>query len=252
MNRGIFDDVSDKQLINILRELGRKRIVTQLGDKTISLGDIGEYLVGNYRFYSVFETPQEYTLYAYGKKLGSLPTTYNLKKDSYLIFGGQRWSILSIDDDKKLIDLVKSNTGKAPIFSSSGINYHDKIFEKMFALYTSSKIPNYLDSTATKLYQEGLSMFVQNRLLQNRILESGINIFLFPWKGSSFFSLLSICHNIVGIKTSYDNIIFEIPKMNKKEYLNKVEKILSIEVSDIRNHLVDHVKDLKKLENTII
>ncbi|MGI0022159.1 MAG: DEAD/DEAH box helicase, partial [Nitrososphaeraceae archaeon] len=153
-DKGPFANISQEMFIEFLRSLGKNDLITQMSDGTLILGLTGERLVNHYDFYAAFTTYQEYILMNEGKTLGSIPITILPKKiGDYIIFAGKRWKVESVDQERKVLDLIPAVGGIPPCFCGSGIDVHDRIRQKMYELYKSSEIPIYLDSRAVGLLQ---------------------------------------------------------------------------------------------------
>ena len=81
-------------------------MITQTHTNELVLDLKGERLVNSHDFYAAFATPEEFRLVAGGKTLGTLPIIAPVLEGMYLIFGGRRWRVLSVDGAHKLIELA--------------------------------------------------------------------------------------------------------------------------------------------------
>jgi ATP-dependent helicase Lhr and Lhr-like helicase len=180
---GPFSNISSSVFARLLRVMGKQQLLTQTTDGALVLGWKGEKLVNNYEFYSAFTTPKEYTLFAEGKSLGTMPVVFPPMPEMYLTFGGRHWQITDINTDRKIMTLIPAKSGKPPKFISAGAIVFDRIRQEMFHVYTQQHIPQYLDSTARDLFVQGIEAFNQLGLHNRRILRWGADILLFPWRG---------------------------------------------------------------------
>jgi ATP-dependent helicase Lhr and Lhr-like helicase len=83
-----------------------------MDDGTLILGPAGERLVDHYTFYASFSTPAEYRLVTDDRLLGTLPISFPLAVDSYLIFGGRRWRVAALDESTKTVHVEPAAGGR--------------------------------------------------------------------------------------------------------------------------------------------
>ena len=152
---GAFPSVEDGVFVKLLRELGARDLIVQSADGTLLLGQKGERIVNHYSFYSAFVTPEEYHLVSGGHELGTLPISHPLSNGSYVIFAGQRWQVLSVDVERRIVDLVPSPAGRAPRFSGGTGEIHGRVRQEMKTIYESDDLPPFLDKVALTLLGEG-------------------------------------------------------------------------------------------------
>jgi ATP-dependent helicase Lhr and Lhr-like helicase len=182
--QGPFSNVGQALFARLLRALGSKRLLTQSSDGTLLLGEVGERLVAHYSFYAAFATPEEFRLVTGGRTLGTLPIDHPLTQGGYLIFGGQRWRIISVDLEHRVVDLSPAAGGRVPVFEPAATGWvHDVVREEMLELYCSQRVPAYLDSRAQDLLMEGRESFLRMRLRGSSRLLVGDRLYLFPWRG---------------------------------------------------------------------
>lgn len=158
---GPFRQVDPSLFTRLLRQLGRSDVslIEQAPDGTLLLGRQGERLVEHYRFYAVFQTPDEYRIIADRKLLGTLPVAMVLMPDMTIIFSGRRWRITEIHDREKLIQVKADPTGRPPSFGGSGGLIHDKVVRKMMEVLSGSDLPIYIDQYAAGLLRSARSEF---------------------------------------------------------------------------------------------
>ena len=158
---GPFRQVDGPLFARLLRQLGRTDVslIEQSPDGTLLLGRQGERLVEHYRFYAVFQTPEEYRIIADHKPLGTLPVAMVLMPGMTIIFSGRRWRITEIHDREKVIQVKADPAGRPPRFGGSGGLIHDKVVSKMMEVLSGSDIPIYLDQCAAGLLESARSEF---------------------------------------------------------------------------------------------
>ncbi len=187
---GPFYLVDTSQFAELLRNLGEADLITQTNDGQIVLGKSGERYVEHYTFYAAFNTPEEYVLETKGKILGSLPIDKPLMQGQTIVFGGQRWQVQHVSDEKKRIELIPSRSGTPPSFGGEGLSINKMIREEMFRVYSHAEIPNYLDKTAKALCLEAFDTFHALNLGTQSIVQSGNTTHLIPWLGDKEINAL--------------------------------------------------------------
>ncbi len=218
-----------KNLLNYLKE---KELILQISRK-IYLSDEGSDLTDNFRFYTCFESVEEYQIYALGKRLGILPFDSSLNEGDNLLFAGQKWLIKKIDKDKRIVEVVDS-TIKGSVPSTKGeTNIDTKIFEKMKIIYEEEEMPIFLDAKAKKLLTEAKDFFEKFDLKsQNWIPISDKSIRWFPWVGTK-------------TRTTIDLMISQFT--NSKSNLDSDDLSLDINVNEF-NSLQDFLLNKKSEE----
>jgi len=172
---GPFRQVHTKLFQGVLRAIGRPeaQLIEQASDGLLLLGPTGERLVEHYSFYAVFQTPEEFSLVADGKKLGTLPVNNILASGMLLIFAGQRWEILDVHNLDKVILVKPATAGVPPRFNGDLGIIHDKVVEKMFQVSGEDFQPVYMDKVALELLAEARRNFVRQGFNTTPIVATG-------------------------------------------------------------------------------
>ena len=187
---GPFSQVTQKMFALLLQSLGKSKLITQTNNGLLLLDIKGERLVNHHSFYAAFSTPEEYLLYDKGKRLGTLPINYPLVEGMFLIFAGRRWCIISVDIQKKIIQLTPSRGGSPPRFLGNGGQIHDLIRKEMKRVYMSTQIPIYLNKEAQALLSEGRQFFYDYGLAKTSVIKAGKSSLLFMWRGDCVLNTL--------------------------------------------------------------
>ena len=214
---GAFAGVSSEVFAKLLRNLGGHDLVIQSSDGTLLLGMKGERIVNHYSFYSAFVTPEEYHLVSHGHELGTLPISHPLSNGSYIIFAGQRWRVLSVDVERRIVDLEPSPAGRAPRFTGGGAEVHERIRQEMKAVYESTDDFPFLDATARLLLQEGRDAYLTYDLRRNAIVEYDGNAALFCWAGDRALDTLLIQLRERDLPVERDGIALIVNGMSARE-----------------------------------
>lgn len=189
---GAFPAVTQETFIQLLRELGKHDLVTQSADGTLLLGVRGERMANHYSFYTAFVTPEEYHLVSGGHELGTLPISHPLSNGSYIIFAGQRWRVVDVDVERRIVELEPSPAGRAPRFTGGGAEVHERVRQEMKAVYESPDVSAFLDSTARSLLQEGRDAYAAYHLADTPFVEYEGNVALFCWAGDRVLDTLLV------------------------------------------------------------
>lgn len=190
-------ELDREDFIVLLKGLGARDVIQQAGDGELILAPRGEQIVGHYSFYAAFTTSEEYRLIADGVELGSMPISSPLREDSYLIFGGRRWKVVSVDDDRRVITVVRAAGGKVPRFFGEGGELHDEIRRRMREIYEGEAVPIFLDPTAKSLLAQARAGFASLGLARRQIIPFEGGSAYFPWKGDRVSATL-----VLGIRAA--------------------------------------------------
>jgi ATP-dependent helicase Lhr and Lhr-like helicase len=203
---GPFPHVSQQQFIEFLRSLGSHKLLMQASDGLLLHGQLGERIVNHYSFYTAFTTPEEYRLVSGDRTLGTLPIDRPVAENSLLIFGGKRWLVMEVDAAKKVIVLKPAKGGKAPIFGGEAGLIDTRIRQEMFAVYTDSTVPHFLDAQAKELLVEARKNFWRYGLAEKAILSNGSATYLFCWMGDRVQNTLAAMLRSKGMKAENEGV----------------------------------------------
>lgn len=198
--QGPFGEITTRHFKQLLTHMGAKQLLQQVNSGELVLGLEGERLVNSYTFYAVFKTPEEYRVITGSKTLGTLPVDSLILKDQHIIFGGRRWKVTDIDDEKKVIYVVSTKGGKPPRFSGSGVSVHDVVRQEMSKIYSAGDYRievgkqkvDFADDIARQLFKEGSEFFERAGLTNQSIVQEGKNCYLFSWMGDKTINTLTV------------------------------------------------------------
>ena len=189
---GPFDSVNQATFAQLLRDLATNELLTQTHDGTLVLDLVGERLVNHYDFYAAFSSPDEWRLVTGSRTLGTLPVTFPLLIDSYLIFAGRRWRVVGIDEERRIAELTRAAGGRLPKFLNAGPLIHDRVRQEMRQVYLDNDQPAFLDAKGRELLQEARTTFRRLELTKRAVLTQGRNTWLFPWVGDRALHTLGL------------------------------------------------------------
>jgi ATP-dependent Lhr-like helicase len=231
---GPFTQVSITCFKQLLRQMGEEKLIFQLNDGQLVLGENGERVTGHYSFYAVFNTPEEYRVEHDGKTLGSLPIEYPVVVDQNIIFGGRRWKVSQVDSEKKVIRVSKAKGGEPPLFFGSGLYVHNEVRQEMFRIYSNGEYQiakgntriDYLDSQAKKLFQEGREFFKNSGLDKSPFFAHNDTLYVLPWLGDKIANTLFTILAGQGFRVTNSSGIIEIQGTSVKEIFSVFKGIL--------------------------
>lgn len=188
---GPFQNITPNMFKLLLTQMGKLNFLTQLNDGELVLGIKGEQIVNHYTFFAVFNTPEEYRIIAGNKTLGTLPIDSMVLEGQHIIFGGQRWKVIEINSDNKIIYVDYSKGGKPPIFGGEGLPIHNVIREEMYKILceqeyritVDNKKVDFIDNTAKDLFRESCDTFRSLNLSSKSLIQEGKYVYILPWKG---------------------------------------------------------------------
>ena len=189
---GPFDAVDESTFAQLLRDLASHELLSQTHDGTLVLDLSGERLVNHYDFYAAFTSPAEWRLLANGRALGTLPITFPLARDLFLIFAGRRWRVVEVHEERHEVDLEPARGGIPPHFGGSGAMIHDGVRDEMRRVYEDNDIPAFLDATGRELLAEGRRAYRRFGLRDRPFLHHGRHTLLFPWAGDRIMNALAL------------------------------------------------------------
>lgn len=224
---GPFAGVDAGMFEDLIRELGRHRIVTQLSDGDLTLGDRGERIVDHYSFYAAFATPEEYRLVSGSRTLGSMPIEHSLEIGGFLIFAGRRWKVVDVDDQARVASLIPAGGGKPPTFGGGGFDIFARVRQEMLILYSSQLLPVYLDSTASQFLSEGRAAFARMKLDRRRVVNAGSSILLFPWDSDRVHRTLQAMLATLDLKGIVEGVAIRVETTDEQALREALEAIVS-------------------------
>ncbi|WP_415398283.1 DEAD/DEAH box helicase [Sulfurimonas sp. CS5] len=235
--QGSFKEISIQHFKQLLSHMGRIHLIQQINSGELVLGSEGERITNSYTFYAVFKTPEEFRIVAGSKTLGTLPIDSLILKDQNIIFGGRRWKVIDIDDEKKVIYVTATKGGKPPKFNGSGMSIHDRVRQEMLSIYRNGdyriEVGNqkidFVDNLGRQLFQEGAYFFKEANLEYQPIYQNGKHCYIFSWMGDKVVNTLAILLIQNGFVCSVFAGVIEVQNSNS---------------NDIKNYLIDISNDV--------
>jgi ATP-dependent Lhr-like helicase len=210
---GPFSEISEQTVKALLNEMANTEppLIEQAGDQTLMLGKLGEQIAERYEFFAVFKTTEEFRIVTKGKTLGTVSIANAFGPDDYIVFAGQRWKVIEVDDKGKVVDVESAPAGRAPVFEGGDpAPLSDRLVEEIKAVYLSSEFPAFLDAVAMKPFIEGQSAFRTAMLANNQMVTSDSSIYLFPWRGTAVVDAMRLALRREGVAAEQTEISLRI------------------------------------------
>lgn len=207
---GPWRDFDPETFQAFLRALGEADLLTQDARGTLLTGLAGERLLADHRFFAAFATPEEYRVVADGRELGTVPVQSAVLLGAGLIFGGRRWRVAEVDEDRHEIRVTPGAAGDPPLFQGAGGEVHDEVRAPMRAVLAGTGPLVYLDRGANELLEEGRAAYAALKLADRRILEEAGDALLFPWAGDRVLNTLAVALGARGREVSNDGMVLRV------------------------------------------
>jgi ATP-dependent Lhr-like helicase len=231
-HKGPFGIMSQQIFADVLRSMGNNKLLVQASDGLLLHGQLGERFVNHYSFYAAFSSPEEYRLVSGSRTLGTLPIDRPVSEGSYLIFGGRRWLVLSVDSQKKVIELQPAKGGKPPVFGGQLGWIHDRIRQEMFEVYKEKSIPVFLDAQAQELLAEGRENFHLYDLQNQQLFSHGNMTYLFCWMGDRVMDTIAAMLRAKGLKAVNEGIAVVVMNSSTEELTHCMKALKKEDVPD--------------------
>lgn len=184
-----FKDVSIEQFRQLLRHLLDIEHLQETETGRLIIGLEAENIVNNYRFYSVFMVADEYRVRDKSREIGTIPEAPDV--DSTLVLAGFMWRVLSVDTERRIVEVARAKGRGKTSWTSPGIEIHTRILRKMRQILLADI--DYVYMTERARLRLGIARGAAQRvdLAKTSILPLADNRFLlFPWCGTRQFATL--------------------------------------------------------------
>lgn len=232
---GPFSSIDASDFAQLLRHLGSTevRVIEQAPDGILMLGPEGEKIVQSRDFFAVFESAEEWRLTVGGRTLGTLPISFPVHKDSLVVFAGQRWIVLDVDEPGKVLIVASHPGGMVPRFERSyGEAAHDRLIAEMRAVYLDNDVPEYLDGAAQELLAEGRDTFRMLELERRAILQEERDLHLLLWRGAQTTAVFSVALAMAGLECDVHDLGVTVSKTTPAQMMPILDKLGSMSALD--------------------
>jgi ATP-dependent Lhr-like helicase len=232
LTRDIFTHITKDDFRLLLQSMVAQKLIEKR-DNLLLLGEKGERLTDSYDFYSVFETPTEYTVRENAQDIGTL---YNaVPVGERFILSGKAWEVTETDKDNKVIH-VKYVGGKSIVSWKHKCEGFEEttVLRKMRDILISGEMPGYLDGAAANRLNACRQAFNAVALTDDGICALSPGVYAcFPWLGTKQLNALCFALSARGIAVDYE----------------KSQWYMTVLRAESANLLLDAVNDIKNEEN---
>jgi ATP-dependent Lhr-like helicase len=222
---GPFDTVSKMDFILLLSHLGEKEILQQDSSGVLLHGAKGAILVNHYSFYASFNAEEEFRIIAGTRVLGSVPISSALSVGDFILFAASTWRVDEVDEASKAIYVTHHGAGSPPRFNGGSGLVHDKVRQRMKALYEGREVLHFLDPTAQQLIEEGRATYLRYELAHQPLIHFDGNSLLLTWQGDTLNEAIAMFLRMQGIPVSRYGAILEIDRLSADR--PRILKVLS-------------------------
>ncbi len=184
-----FTDVSADQFRDLLRHLLDIEHLQQTETGRLIIGLAAENIVNNYRFYAVFQDEEEFRVRDKSREIGAIPDAPDI--DSTLVLAGFMWRVLSVDIERRIVEVARAKGRAKTRWTSPGIDIHTRILQKMRQILLAGSDYVYLTDRAR------LRLAIARKAAQRVDLATATllpladsRFLLFPWCGTRQFATL--------------------------------------------------------------
>lgn len=187
----------------------------------------GQSLVDAADFGVAFSTPVNFVLECGGEVVGNLPLAEPLEKDARILFAGRPWTVVSIDEGRRRVQLRPDNEGTPPTFSGVGQPVHDRVRATMREIYANGREPRFANVLARKMFREGKLAFMDLGLHRSPLVyNGGVHHHLVPWRGDRFCRTLARFVTLAGFQADVTGGIVDIRCDNTARLLGALERFV--------------------------
>ena len=149
----------------------------------IIVGLKGEKICNFYSFYAVFSEEETYRVLSSEGEIGTLNNCPEIGE--VFILGGRAWSVISIDEDRKIIYVNHAKSSRVPSWQGEGGDINAKIIVKIKQILESDASYPYLREKASKLLEDSRKIAKETNITnKNMIKYAEKSYYICPWTGT--------------------------------------------------------------------
>ena len=220
-----FEHVSTDQFRQLLRHLLEIEHLQQTETDDLFIGIGAERIVNNYRFYAVFASEKEYRVRDKSREIGTIQAPPEV--DSTILLAGYVWRVLSVDRERRVIEVERAKGEKRQRWRGNGIEIHTRILQKMREILFANEDFIYVHDRAQKRLAIARQATQRSDLAASSILPLADNRFLlFPWSGTRPFNTLVHMLDHGGLKVVYSYEPYYLEVHAKCDTVNDLKRQL--------------------------
>ena len=229
--------VSTGEYQSLLRYMLEKEYIQRMEDGGFIVGLKGEKITNHYSFYAVFQDEETYHVQSKNGEVGTLTNCPAI--DEVFVLAGRSWRVISIDEERKIIYVSRTNSARIPAWMGSGGDIHGKIVDRMKRILQEDICYTYLQPNARRLLSRARKDARDSGILDCKIIPYNQNsFFICPWCGTREIKTISKLFTC-GLKEKFDIYTVAssyyylqiISGLDLKEFLSECNN-LSIDLND--------------------
>lgn len=225
------DAVSTEEYSLLLKGMLEKDYIQKMDNGGFIVGLVGEKLCNNYTFYAVFDADETYRVLTNDCEIGTVNNRPGLNE--LFTLAGRSWKAEYIDDNRKVIYAIPSDSGKSLSWSGETGELHSKVVQRIKQVLQEDTEYPYLQKNALNLLREARSIAKKYGIIDNDVIRFDDNTnYVCPWVGTKTIrSVVALLKN--GLKEP-----LRIGTVSASDYYFKFTgKLEKFEFADVLNHL---------------
>lgn len=200
LSLSIFDKITQKDYKKMLRFLIDIEQLELTENNGLLIGSKGESEVNHFEFYSVFETPKEYSVKFRAEEIGTVQEAFPMGERFAL--AGRTWETLDLDKEAGIIYVKEIKGISTNNWTSEGKHTIDtKIIKKIKEILISDTAYKYLGASAVKRLAEIRGIAGAANIARELTVKISDTVFgVFPFLGTKELVTLSYALDYFGYK----------------------------------------------------
>lgn len=193
-----FRAVSQEDYRTLLHHLLKTDHLEQTERGGLIVGLAGERVINSFRFYAVFETPEEFSVRHEGEEIGTLQ--YKLPRGERFALAGRTWEVMDVDLTNKIlfVNPVRDRS-RTDWTGVDGALLHTRLLKEMQKVLKSDEAYRYLGPNAVQRLEELRAFAANTRIADDVVVHLGGDSWgLFPWLGTRAMKTLECFLRAVG------------------------------------------------------
>ena len=215
-------DRLSRKLNPLLQEQGGRLFLTDAGRRTVE----------HFTFYAAFATPQEYTIRAGSRRIGSFAPRYPYGPGDHFLFAGTYWEVIKADPARRILEVNRASGGRAPFFEGEALAPSHPVVTEMRRLYgsTGGILPprTRVNSEARKVVDEGRKAYRELFTEHARAIAYGTSdTLLFPWVGTRKQITLVSALKWMGLSAATLDVAVIVRGESRDRLLDRLQRFLA-------------------------
>lgn len=231
-----FKNITQDDFKKLLYFMIEKKQLEQSENNGLLIGQNGEYQVNNFEFYSVFETPVEYSVKYNSEEIGTVQEAFPVAERFAL--AGRSWEVLELDKVAGIIyvnEIAGISTNQW--YGFNGIPVHNKVMKKIKEILENRSTYNYLSDNAAKRLSEIRDTAENAKICDEIVVPIVDNVFaIFPFIGTCELVTLSY---VLSSKGFFNELLIEKNVPICIFIKDKTKDEITAILKDIKNNPID-------------